>query len=341
MKRPYMLLNMAGGLALAMLLAVMPTADAQMLTISAEPGERLSVPLDEPSNPAAVLWQQDISVNSQAYIAQVFPDQTTMSSFVSDDFNNTTPWTIDAIYIAGEGTNGFSSFDNATSLNWEIYADDNGTPDGDPLGGGNAPVWSLSLSPDDPRITVTNGTFGLPSNTRLDLDTPVSLPAGDWWLIFHPEMPLTPGGQYFWHISDTMNGNAAMFINPGGGFGYGTEWQPMAVIAGSDYDLAFTLEGTAGPTCGLTIKYKEVRSEKLFKRPLKRKLTITGGEGFDIFGEIDLGVIAWRKVKFNPKKNRLKIRAIFPFGLEPGIYPIWIGDCYGEVEVTGFVPPIP
>ena len=58
-------------------------------------------------------------------------------------------------------------------------------------------------------------------------------------------------------------------------------------------------------------------------------------ETFDIFGRIDLGPLTWEKLQFNRKKNQLKIHAIVPAGLEPGIIPISVGDCFGEVVITG------
>ena len=45
----------------------------------------------------------------------------------------------------------------AHALNWEIYADAGGVPDGDPWGGGSAPVWSLSLPPTDAQVTLSLG----------------------------------------------------------------------------------------------------------------------------------------------------------------------------------------
>ncbi|GEM_PF-5381120 len=86
--------------------------------------------------------------------------------------------------------------------------------------------------------------------------------------------------------------------------------------------------------CELYIKHKKIRAEKLTK-PKKVMLHITGNEGFDIFGSIDLSPLSWQKVSFNKKKNRLKIKAIVPAGLEPRIIPIRIGNCFGEIEITG------
>jgi hypothetical protein len=88
-----------------------------------------------------------------------------------------------------------------------------------------------------------------------------------------------------------------------------------------------------GTGCELYIKHKKILSEKL-TNPRKVLLKITGNEDFDIFGHIDLGPIQWKKTSFNKKKNRLKIVAIVPAGLNPGIIPVRVGNCFGEIEIT-------
>ena len=88
-----------------------------------------------------------------------------------------------------------------------------------------------------------------------------------------------------------------------------------------------------GTGCELYIKHKKILSEKLTK-PRKVLLKITGNEDFDIYGLIDLGPIQWKKTSFNKKKNRLKIVAIVPAGLNPGIIPVRVGNCFGEIEIT-------
>jgi hypothetical protein len=88
------------------------------------------------------------------------------------------------------------------------------------------------------------------------------------------------------------------------------------------------------PECELYIKHKKIRAKKLSK-PKKVVLKITGGESFDIFGRIDLGPLTWQKVSFKSKKNLLKIKAIVPAGLEPGIITVSVGDCFGQIEITG------
>jgi Cys-rich repeat protein len=85
--------------------------------------------------------------------------------------------------------------------------------------------------------------------------------------------------------------------------------------------------------CELIVKHKRIRSEKLTK-PRRIALRISSeDEFFDIFGLIDIEPLAWDKVKFNQKKNRMIIRAIVPFMLAPGVYPISVGDCFGEFVV--------
>ena len=85
--------------------------------------------------------------------------------------------------------------------------------------------------------------------------------------------------------------------------------------------------------CALDIKHKKIQYAKLFK-PRKVVLKITGGEDFDMYSRIDLGPLTWKKKSFNRKKNRLKVEAIVPAGLRPGTVPIWVGSCFGEIEVV-------
>jgi Cys-rich repeat protein len=96
----------------------------------------------------------------------------------------------------------------------------------------------------------------------------------------------------------------------------------------------FCDEGVCRFPCQLFIKYKEIRAEKLTK-DRKWLFTVTGEEDFDLFGLIDFGPFTWRTVKFNARKDRLKIIATVPAGLAPGVYPVSVGECSGEIVVTG------
>ena len=196
---------------------------------------------------AGVLWDQPLSVvNQSAYVNQNFPDFPAYSSFLADDFANATPWNISKIFVPGDLWSGGTTLGNATYLNFAIYGNDAGIPAGYP-GGGSGPQWNISLTPTDLQITISTGSpGGYLSNVTLNLATAVNLPVGEWWFIFYPVMDFTSSGQYGRQPSDTTNGNTGQFINPGGGFGYGTDWQPWTVLGATQSDIAFRMEGTTG-----------------------------------------------------------------------------------------------
>ncbi|MFZ2098783.1 MAG: DUF11 domain-containing protein, partial [Anaerolineales bacterium] len=64
-----------------------------------------------------------------------------------------------------------------------------------------------------------------------------------YWLVFYPSMGFSGGGQFGRQPADTTNDNTGQFVNPGGGFGLGTEWQDWTVLGATLQDIAFRLEG--------------------------------------------------------------------------------------------------
>ena len=191
-----------------------------------------------------VLWNQPLSaVDQLPYMNQEFSDSPEMSSFLADDFINSEPWNINTIFVPGDFFNGGSSFTNSAALHWQIYADAGGVPAGDPSGAGLDPVWNYRLNPSDAQIVYSLGTGGYKSNVSLNLATPLGLPAGHWWLVFYPTMNFDKYGQYGRQSSDSTNGFTGQFINPGGGWGKGTEWLDWEVIGAPLTDIAFRLEG--------------------------------------------------------------------------------------------------
>jgi hypothetical protein len=225
-------------------------APAEM-SVSSPPSEYLSESAVA-ANPEAVLWDQPLSLISQsAYVDQEFPDLPSYSSFLADDFSNTETWMINSIFIPGNGWNGFTSLLNAAALTWQIYADNgSGVPDGDPAGGGNPPVWTLTLPPLNTNVVLSPGSGDLLSNVMLNTPMPIILPPGNWWLVFYPTMEFTLNGQYGRQPADTTNGNVGQFINPGNGFGLGTDWQDWTVLSPTQQDIAFRLEGVVLPEMG-------------------------------------------------------------------------------------------
>jgi subtilisin family serine protease len=208
--------------------------------------------------PKRVLWNQPLSTaNTDVYANQDFvdPGDDNNDIFIADDFANTRPWRITAIFLPGNTYDTGCDLTCADKLNFLIYNDDSGVPDGHPDGGlgggGNPPVWSVSLAPTDSQVTLSKGTGGWSSNVTLNLNTPVLLLPGTYWLVFYPRMKSPASGccKYGRHVSDTTNGHVAKVINPGGGSGFPTTW--TSVQDGSTWgltqqDLAFRLHGSAG-----------------------------------------------------------------------------------------------
>jgi len=207
-----------------------------------------NTPLSQPqsaANPKAVLWDQPLSaIDQNAFVNQDFTDNPSYSSYLADDFTSTMPWNIETIFVPGNGWNGFTTLANATALNFMVFADNGGVPAGDPAGGGELPVWALSVPPTDSQVVISNGSGALPSDVTLTLTTPINLPAGHYWLVYYPSLAFSGGGQFGRQPADTINGNVGQFINPGGGFGLGTAWQNYTVLGGTLPDIAFRLEGT-------------------------------------------------------------------------------------------------
>ena len=224
---------------------------------------------------AEVLLDQPLSSsNTYPYFSNVFVPSHPSDTFIADDFVNDDPWYISKIFIPGafwlkRGT--ASTLANAALLNWRIYRDDSGKPDGQPGGGavpasGSPPVWSLALSPAHGSITLSD------SGTDITLDlakTPngvLRLDSGHYWLVFSPELDYSLYGGYGRQPSDTTNDGVAQFIEPGGGDpSLPTAWtsvldidwelmslNPLDVPELTKQDFAFRLDGTADTSIKIT-----------------------------------------------------------------------------------------
>ena len=209
-----------------------------------------------------VLWNQPASsTNTNAYADQDFETANDVYDiFIADDFTNTQSWSIQTIFVPGNTWNPGCDLTCADYLHFQIYADGGGAPDGYPDGGlgggGNSPIWSLSVTPADSQVELSAGTGGFLTNVTLNLDTPINLTPGTYWLVFYPEMSFGTCSQYGRYVSDTTNGYIAQVINPGAGFGFPTVW--TAVTDASTWvltqqDFAFRLEGTAEDTAVITL----------------------------------------------------------------------------------------
>lgn len=202
-----------------------------------------------PDCPSTVLWHQPIrpaglfTMGCQDF-TEPYDDY---DIFIADDFSTTETWNIQTVFVPGNLWGSGTTLMNATILQFQIYADDQGTPDGDPSGGGNSPVWNLSVLPTDSQITISAEINGLPSNVTLSLDTPIKLQPGTYWFSFYPELEHITAGQYGKLTGNTKNGNPAQVINPGGGFAFPTVWTSVTDESTwnmEEQDFAFLLAGS-------------------------------------------------------------------------------------------------
>ncbi|MEN8164127.1 MAG: hypothetical protein ABFS37_08355 [Acidobacteriota bacterium] len=197
----------------------------------------------------AVLFEQAVVpgdtnyILSQDFVGVPFDDS---DIFSADDFTIADPgWDIGIIHVDGSGTGDILG--NATELHWAIFSDGGGVPDGDPIGAGNPPVWSLSLTPTDPQVAISAGPT-YQTDITLTLATPLSLPAGTYWLTCWATSPIA--AQFGFQMSDTGGGATAQVIQmPGGVLGFPETWSPITgTPPGATYpDLAFRIEGVAVP----------------------------------------------------------------------------------------------
>jgi len=194
-------------------------------------------------NPEDVLWDQYANWSGGNYAAQDFEAAyDAYDIYAGDDFENADPWLIDTIVTRG-GWTGYVSLINASAIHWYLYADNGGQPAGIP--GDGTEFWSLTLAPTDGQVGL--GVYE-PEDVILTLDTPVNLPAGNWWLVYFVSLEFGLYGQYgFSGTADAVWGSTAMQANPGGGFGMGSGW--WTNTGGVDY--MFRLEGIPNPTPGV------------------------------------------------------------------------------------------
>ena len=142
-----------------------------------------------------------------------------------DDFTITDAYDLTALTVYGE--NGAGSGDDDIAVTVRFLA-----------------------APNLGSATIASAT-GVQSGGVLTFDlTGITLAAGTYWISAQVERNFDLGGQWFWRLSNTMNGAQAMWHNPGGAFGNGTDPVTVDVLGQSRWDMAFTLEGMVVPAPG-------------------------------------------------------------------------------------------
>ena len=207
----------------------------------------------------AVILDQPMSTeNTFAYYNQEYvpgePDENDV--YIADDFVLDKAWGISTIFVPGDfrwpGWGDLSTLLCSDYLHVEIYTDANGKPSGNPRDSVNLPLVHRWMTPDDPQVTLSNGTRGYPTNVTINLDTPIYLSPGTYWFVFYPEMEWATCGGFGRQPADTSNNLAAQAIKPlDTNTWYPTTWTNVLTIPWDRFecpdlehqDFAFRLEG--------------------------------------------------------------------------------------------------
>jgi hypothetical protein len=221
-------------------------AAVTLLAVNISPGlaERLTPqPLPSPDMepvliPIGILWDQlnptSIWTPSQDFEASF----DSYDTFAADDWHNGQTWLIQKITTPGycENSATATNLSVASSIQWYIYP--NAAVESPGVPGDTNEFWFLTLPPSDPQFTLT-GVFPA-CNITLNLTTPIRVPPGTWWLMVYVTLNFNPNGQWGWaSTGNAIWGKEGVVINPGGGFGWGTDWTTNP--NGGDY--SFSLEG--------------------------------------------------------------------------------------------------
>lgn len=136
-------------------------------------------------------------------------------------------------------TGGMISFaDNVTGFNVYVYEDDNGTPAGDPVSGGE--VFKLENITDANYTLVTESDDGTVSGDFVEIDltaanggTEIVLEAGSYWISAAPSVSTAPtgNGRWNWLESDAPTDYESKLIDPTNLFGAGaTSWLDISLL---------------------------------------------------------------------------------------------------------------
>lgn len=185
-----------------------------------------------PPAPPNVLWDQFNNVAGSDISSQDFIDSD--SSFniydtrAADDFEvpEGAIWRIERVNVLGIYDD---TPDPIQSLNIVFYTNRGARP--------NEVIWYcnyVDILPDD----ILDPSFST------ELPAPCMLTAGRYWVSVQADMLFVPNGQWFWFERTVQDLGAAVWENPGNGFGTGcVNFTPLQGCGADDGGLAFQLVG--------------------------------------------------------------------------------------------------
>lgn len=196
-------------------------------------GVALDYQIDNTGSGGRTLVAQGINPNRRGFYSNRNTDVTTRgrASLAADDFTLDSPTGIARILVNGFMTGG-GKLENATNLDWSIFRDVNGNPEGNPETTPQLAVWRYTAAPNSAGVSMSGDAI------RLNLAVAgqnLNLAAGRYWLVASARTPTATSWAWF----GSLDGDNVLRTLSVAGDGTGA-WRAAAGHAG----LAYTLEGT-------------------------------------------------------------------------------------------------
>nr|WP_242691093.1 S8 family serine peptidase [Lysobacter enzymogenes] len=157
-------------------------------------GGSLDYQIDNTGSGGRTLVAQGIDPERNGYYGSRFSNGGTAprASMVADDFVLSDPTTISNIVANGFVLGGGALA--AQNVDWSIFRDVGGNPEGNPETTPNLAVWNYRAAQNSAGVTIQAGTI------RLNLAAAgqnVTLPAGRYWLVVSPRTPIATAWAWF------------------------------------------------------------------------------------------------------------------------------------------------
>lgn len=202
-------------------------------------GASLDYQIDNTGSGGRTLVAQSINPARNGFYAGRFTDPATRgrATLSADDFTLDDPTGIASI-VANGFVLGGGNLANAANLNWSIFRDVNGNPEGNPETTPQLAVWRYTAAPNSAGVSVAGGTI------RLNLAAAgqnANLVAGRYWLVVSARSPAATSWAWF----GSLDGDNVLRTIQVAADGTGN-WEP----AGGQAGMSYTLD--ASNACGAT-----------------------------------------------------------------------------------------
>lgn len=179
---------------------------------------------------ADILWEQAPDGSGTGVVDQEFSDFPTFSTYLVNDVTFAGDVNISA--VTTYFTNNFSGggFVTGTTARLNIFSND-------PLQASDDPTVGASVT-----VVITEtGSHLTVTASGLNID----LLAGDYWIGLTPVLDQATFGQEF-HVNAAVVGDLTQARNPGGGFGFGSDWTDATdFVRATDFEGALLVEGSS------------------------------------------------------------------------------------------------